>query len=334
MKEKLQGILQAAKEAAVRCRGCACARRGARQVPRQKGRTDCPAQGHEGRRGGGAPGRRPADQRRARRDRDHHRKAEAGHRAGRARAQARIRDHRRHPAGRGGRGRQGAPAEYRARRAQGDLHRSGLLDRRRPGGSSSTTTTSRRSTSPRDHPARDTQDTFYISDNVVLRTQTSGMQVRVMEKKKPPIRIIAPGRVYRSDAVDATHSPLFHQIEGLVVDKGIRMSDLKGILELFAKKLYGEDTVVRFRPHQLPVHRAECGNGHPVLPLPRRGLPALQGRGLDRDPRLRHGAPQGARDQRQSIRRNTRAMRSASVWSARSWAGSRSTTSACSMRTT
>ncbi len=105
---------------------------------------------------------------------------------------------------------------------------------------------------PKDHPARDTQDTFYISDNVVLRTQTSGMQIRVMEKKQPPIRIIAPGRVYRSDASDATHSPLFHQIEGLVVDKGIAMSDLKGILELFAKRLYGDDTVVRFRPHHFP----------------------------------------------------------------------------------
>lgn len=105
---------------------------------------------------------------------------------------------------------------------------------------------------PADHPARDTQDTFYISDNVVLRTQTSPMQVRTMEKRKPPIRIIAPGRVYRSDAVDATHSPIFHQIEGLVVDKGIRMSDLKGVLALFAKKLYGEDTVVRFRPHHFP----------------------------------------------------------------------------------
>ncbi len=105
---------------------------------------------------------------------------------------------------------------------------------------------------PKDHPARDTQDTFYISDNVVLRTQTSPVQVRTMENKKPPIRIIAPGRVYRSDAVDATHSPLFHQIEGLVVDKGIAMSDLKGILELFAKKLYGSDTVVRFRPHHFP----------------------------------------------------------------------------------
>ena len=105
---------------------------------------------------------------------------------------------------------------------------------------------------PKDHPARDTQDTFYISDNVVLRTQTSPVQVRVMENQKPPIRIIAPGRVFRSDAVDATPSPLFHQIEGLVVDKNITMSDLKGILELFAKRLYGEDTVVRFRPHHFP----------------------------------------------------------------------------------
>jgi phenylalanyl-tRNA synthetase alpha chain len=105
---------------------------------------------------------------------------------------------------------------------------------------------------PKDHPARDTQDTFYISDNIVLRTQTSGMQVRYMEKNKPPIRMIAPGRVFRNDTVDATHSPLFHQIEGLVVDKDIQMSDLKGILEMFAKKLYGEDTVVRFRPHHFP----------------------------------------------------------------------------------
>lgn len=105
---------------------------------------------------------------------------------------------------------------------------------------------------PKEHPARDSQDTFYISDNVVLRTQTSPVQVRVMENQKPPIRIIAPGRVFRSDAVDATHSPLFHQIEGLVVDKNITMSDLKGILELFAKRLYGEDTVVRFRPHHFP----------------------------------------------------------------------------------
>ncbi len=105
---------------------------------------------------------------------------------------------------------------------------------------------------PKSHPARDTQDTFYFTENVLLRTQTSPMQIRTMEKQQPPIRIICPGRVYRSDAVDATHSPIFHQCEGLVVDKGITFSDLKGTLELFIKKLYGEDTRVRFRPHHFP----------------------------------------------------------------------------------
>ena len=105
---------------------------------------------------------------------------------------------------------------------------------------------------PKDHPARDTQDTFYISDNVLLRTQTSPVQVRVMEKQQPPLRIISPGRVFRSDEVDANHSPLFHQIEGLAIDKGITMGDLKGTLETFAKRLYGEDSVVRFRPHHFP----------------------------------------------------------------------------------
>ncbi len=105
---------------------------------------------------------------------------------------------------------------------------------------------------PKNHPARDTQDTFYIDDNIVLRTQTSPMQIHVMENSKPPIRIIAPGRVYRSDAVDATHSPVFHQIEGLVIDKGITMADLKGTLETLIKSIYGEHTKVRFRPHHFP----------------------------------------------------------------------------------
>ena len=105
---------------------------------------------------------------------------------------------------------------------------------------------------PENHPARDTQDTFYITDNILLRSQTSPMQIRAMEQKKPPLRIISPGRVYRSDAVDATHSPLFHQLEGLVVDKGITMGDLKGTLELFAKKMFGDDTKIRFRPHHFP----------------------------------------------------------------------------------
>lgn len=105
---------------------------------------------------------------------------------------------------------------------------------------------------PKDHPARDTQDTFYIDEDVLLRTQTSSVQIRVMETQKPPIRIIAPGRVYRSDAVDATHSPVFHQIEGLVIDKNITMADLKGTLETFVHKLYGKDTRLRFRPHHFP----------------------------------------------------------------------------------
>ena len=105
---------------------------------------------------------------------------------------------------------------------------------------------------PENHPARDTQDTFYITDNILLRSQTSPVQVRVMEKQSPPIRVISPGRVYRSDALDATHSPLFHPMEGLVVDKGITMSDLKGTLETFAKKMFGEATKIRFRPHHFP----------------------------------------------------------------------------------
>lgn len=105
---------------------------------------------------------------------------------------------------------------------------------------------------PEDHPARDTQDTFYITDNILLRSQTSPVQVRTMEQKKPPIKIISPGRVYRSDAVDATHSPLFHQLEGLVVDRGVTMGDLKGTLESFAKTMFGEDTRIRFRPHHFP----------------------------------------------------------------------------------
>ncbi len=105
---------------------------------------------------------------------------------------------------------------------------------------------------PPDHPARDTQDTFYITDNILLRSQTSPVQARTMEIRKPPIRIISPGRVYRSDAMDATHSPLFHQMEGLVVDKNVTMGDLKGTLEMFAKKMFGEDTKVRFRPHHFP----------------------------------------------------------------------------------
>ena len=105
---------------------------------------------------------------------------------------------------------------------------------------------------PANHPAKDEQDTFYITKDILLRTQTSPCQVRVMEKGKLPIRMIAPGRVFRSDEVDATHSPSFHQIEGLVIDKNITFADLKGTLEMFAKEMFGENTRVKFRPHHFP----------------------------------------------------------------------------------
>ena len=121
---------------------------------------------------------------------------------------------------------------------------------------------------PKNHPARDAQDTFYMDDNIVLRTHTSPMQARAMLTRKPPIRIICPGRVYRADEVDATHSPVFHQVEGLVVDKGITMCDLKGCLEQFAHEIYGPETKVKFRPSFFPftepsvevdVTCSECG---------------------------------------------------------------------------
>ncbi len=105
---------------------------------------------------------------------------------------------------------------------------------------------------PVDHPARDVQDTFYVTDNILLRTQTSPVQIRTMEQKKPPLKIIAPGRVYRSDAVDATHSPMFHQVEGLAIGNNFTMGDLKGTLVEFAKEMFGEKRKARFRPHYFP----------------------------------------------------------------------------------
>ena len=105
---------------------------------------------------------------------------------------------------------------------------------------------------PKDHPARDEQDTFFINDSILLRSQTSPVQARTMEKGKLPIRMIAPGRVFRSDEVDATHSPSFHQIEGLVIDKNITFADLKGTLQEFAQELFGPETKTKFRPHHFP----------------------------------------------------------------------------------
>ena len=105
---------------------------------------------------------------------------------------------------------------------------------------------------PANHPAKDEQDTFYITKDILLRTQTSPVQARVMEKGKLPIRMISPGRVFRSDEVDATHAPSFHQIEGLVIDKNVTMADLKGTLDVFAKELFGPETKTKFRPHHFP----------------------------------------------------------------------------------
>ncbi len=121
---------------------------------------------------------------------------------------------------------------------------------------------------PADHPARDMQDTFFLNPNLLLRSQTSATQIRTMQNRKPPIKMVCPGRVFRADEVDATHSPVFHQMEGLVVDKGITLCDLKGVLEQFAREIYGEDTKVKFRPSFFPftepsvevdVSCSECG---------------------------------------------------------------------------
>lgn len=111
---------------------------------------------------------------------------------------------------------------------------------------------------PAGHPARDTQDTFYVTPSILLRTQTSPVQIRVMQQQQPPIKIVCPGKVYRSDALDATHSPIFHQIEGLVVDRGVTMGDLVGSLQLFARQLFGEQTKIRLRPHHFPFTEPSC----------------------------------------------------------------------------
>lgn len=105
---------------------------------------------------------------------------------------------------------------------------------------------------PKNHPSRDQSDTFYITEDVLLRTQTSPVQVRTIKNEKPPIKVISPGRCFRCDSPDATHSPMFHQIEGLLVDEGVAMTDLKGCLDIMAKKLFGSDTQTKFRPHHFP----------------------------------------------------------------------------------
>lgn len=132
---------------------------------------------------------------------------------------------------------------------------------------------------PANHPAKDEQDTFYLGSDMLLRTQTSGVQIHEMERGKIPIRMIAPGRVYRADEVDATHSPVFHQVEGLVVDKGITFADLKGTLAEFAKGIFGEDTKVRFRPHHFPFTEPSCEMDVQCHKCGGKGCPTCKGEG-------------------------------------------------------
>ena len=129
------------------------------------------------------------------------------------------------------------------------------------------------------HPARDMQDTFYITDNILLRTQTSSVQIRTMLKTSPPIAVISPGKVYRNDSVDATHSPIFHQCEGLVVDKGITFGDLKGTIETFAKRLYGSDVKIRFRPHHFPYTEPSAEADFQCVKCGGKGCPLCKGEG-------------------------------------------------------
>ena len=132
---------------------------------------------------------------------------------------------------------------------------------------------------PANHPAKDEQDTFYITDEILLRTQTSSVQIRTMLKNKPPIAIISPGRVYRPDAVDGTHSPIFHQCEGLVIDKNITFGDLKGTLETFAKRLYGDDVKLRFRPHHFPYTEPSAEVDLQCFKCGGKGCPLCKGEG-------------------------------------------------------
>ena len=131
------------------------------------------------------------------------------------------------------------------------------------------------------HPSREWTDTFYFTPDsrVLLRTQTSPMQIHAMETREPPIRIIAPGRVYRKDEVDATHSPMFHQIEGMVIDKGVTMSDLKATLNLVVEKIYGKGTVTRFRPHHFPFTEPSCELDIQFHKCGGRGCPTCKGQG-------------------------------------------------------
>ena len=174
---------------------------------------------------------------------------------------------------------------------------------------------------PKDHPARDMQDTFYLSEEFLLRTQTSGGQIRTMDVQKPPIKILMPGRVFRSDS-DATHSPMFHQMEGLVVDKGITLGDLQGALNTFVQKLFGADTRTRLRPSYFPFTEPSVEVDVSCFECHGKGCPLCKHTGWDRGAGRRRCQPQGAgelqyrpgRVFRFRLRHWHRAYRYAEVW--------------------
>ena len=193
---------------------------------------------------------------------------------------------------------------------------------------------------PPGHPARMLQDTFYFSDDVLLRTHTSPMQTRAMEEQEPPVYIVIPGKVYRRDS-DATHTPMFHQVEGLAVDENITLADLQGVLLEFARAIFGREREVRLRPHYFPftepsvevdVSCFACG-GTGVLPDGGPRQP-LQGIGLDRDPRLGDGGPERLRVRRTTTPSATRASRSGWASSGSRCCATASPTCACSSTTT
>ncbi len=178
---------------------------------------------------------------------------------------------------------------------------------------------------PPNHPARDTQDTLFIAgqerrpqrDRLLLRTHTSPVQIRTMERLRPPVRVICPGKVHRNDAPDATHSPVFHQLEGLCVDTNITLGDLKGTLDHAMKSMFGPDGEDQLSPVVLPFHRTQRG-GVDLLPVLRRqGLPPVQAERMDRASRRGHGGPGGVRLRR--LRPGKAAAASPSAWASSAW---------------
>ena len=196
---------------------------------------------------------------------------------------------------------------------------------------------------PPEHPARAPQDTFYLSEHVLLRTHTSPMQVRAMEAQEPPIYIVVPGRVYRPDTPDATHVPMFHQLEGLAIDEDITLADLQGVLLAFARQMFGEHTEVRLRPGYFPFTEPSVEVDVSCFRCGGTGYEGSQrcctckGEALDRDPRLGDGRPERARLRARTTATTTSACRaSRSAWASsgsRAWC-TRCRTCACSTRTT